>query len=109
MTAGSPQQALSDELGLLHGVDTLLGSFLRAVSHDLKSPLLTLSLSAELLGDVFPDDERGRVAREALTHGLRDMERMLDAVTDVSRARRRVLQEQPSRLVDALTPRQNSE
>lgn len=102
MAVPSPADALQQELGLLDGAETLLGSFLRAVSHDLKTPLLTLSLSAELLADVFPDDERGRVAREAIGHGIKDMERMLDAVTAVSRARRRILADGPTPLGDVL-------
>lgn len=90
----SQPDALQEQLGLLAGEETLLGSFLRAVSHDLRSPLLTLSLAMELLGDL-PTDERGQVAREAITHGLQDMERMLDAISSVSRARRRILSEVP--------------
>lgn len=90
----SQPDALQQQLGLLDSEETLLGSFLRAVSHDLRSPLLTLSLAMELLGDL-PTDERGQVAREAITHGLQDMERMLDAVSSVSRARRRILSAEP--------------
>lgn len=97
MVVPSQPDALQQQLGLLDGEETLLGSFLRAVSHDLRSPLLTLSLAMELLGDL-PTDERGKVAREAITHGLQDMERMLDAVSGISRARRRILSDEPSTL-----------
>lgn len=102
MAVPSQPDALDAQLGLAEGAETLLAAFLRSVSHDLKSPLLTLSLSAELLADVLPGDERGRVAREAIGHGIADMERMLDAVTGVSRARRRILTSGPSALGDVL-------
>lgn len=69
----------------------LLDSLFYAVSHDLRSPLLTVSLSAQLLehtlADAVPDG-----AREALG-GLRaacdDLERMLAALNTLSRASRR--------------------
>ena len=50
--------------------DSLLSAFLRAVSHDLRSPLLTLSLSAELLRDSTGGDEREQVARDGMQHGI---------------------------------------
>jgi hypothetical protein len=95
-------EALHAQLGLAEATENLLSSFLRSVSHDLKSPLLTLSLSVELLDGVFPDDERGRVAHDALTHGIEEMNQMLDAVTGVSRARRRILGDQSTSLIDVL-------
>ena len=98
----SQPDALQQQIGLLEGEETLLASFLRSVSHDLRSPLLTLALSAELLSDTSPADEREQVAREAITHGLQDMERMLDAVTGVSRARRRILVDGPVPLATVL-------
>jgi hypothetical protein len=97
----SQPDALQQQLGLLDTEETLLGSFLRAVSHDLRSPLLTLSLAMELLGDL-PADERGQIARDAITHGLQDMARMLDAVSGISRARRRILAEEPMTLAAVL-------
>ena len=104
VTAERMPESLIEQLALLDDTsDNLLGSFLRTVSHDLKTPLLTVSLALELLGDAFPADDRGRVAREALTSGMRDLEGMLDAVTGVSRARRRILRDEPSSLVDVLT------
>ena len=60
-------------------------SLLSTISHDLRSPLLTISLSAELLQDarhVGSED----VALDALREGVRDLGRMLDAVTTLSRA-----------------------
>lgn len=69
----------------------MLGAFLRAIAHDLKSPLLTLSLSAELLADILPVGERAQVARDGLAHGVQEMERMLDSVAALSRARTRPL------------------
>lgn len=96
MSVAVPSQpdALRQQLGLLDDEETLLALFLRAVSHDLRSPLLTLGLAMELLGDV-PTDERGQLARNAMTSGLQDMERMLNAVSAVSRARRRILTDEP--------------
>ena len=60
----------------------LLGAFIRAVSHDMRSPLLTLSLSAELTADVPLADERSRLAREALTQGIDELDRLLNARID---------------------------
>jgi hypothetical protein len=80
----------------------LLGVFIRAVSHDLRSPLLTLSLGLELLSDATSSDERARVAREALTEGVAELERMLDAVSAISRARSRILTDQPVALAALL-------
>lgn len=88
-------------LGVLESADEpLLAAFLRTVAHDLRSPLMTLSLSAELLADTSGGEERTRVAIEALTHGVRDMERMLDAVTTISRARTRILSDAPVMLAE---------
>lgn len=72
-----------------------------SVSHDLRSPLLTMSLSADLITDALnslPQAAGGpiAIALDALRHGAKDMERMLQALTLLSRARRRELQ--PSRV-----------
>lgn len=76
--------------------DALLEALLFSVSHDLKSPLLTLSLSSELLGDaVAGAGDQATVAASAMRRGVADMERLLDALTAVSRARRRALREGP--------------
>ena len=75
--------------------DDLLGLLLYSASHDLKSPLLTVSLSGEVLAASDGIDERARVALDALQHGVRDMERMLDALMAVSRAQRRPLEAGP--------------
>lgn len=84
------------------GADELLTALLRAVSHDLQSPLLTVSLSIELLGDGTGDDERVRVGREAMAHGIQELERMIEAVTAVSRARGRILAPQLLSIGDLL-------
>ncbi len=71
------------------------------MSHDLRSPLLTLSLAGELIEESLGDRLReessssGLIALDALQHGAKDLERMLQALTSVSRARRRPLE--PSR------------
>lgn len=77
--------------------DALLDALLYSVSHDLRSPLLTLSLSAELIREsVQPQGTReggtAAVALDALKSGAEDLERMLHALTTVSRARRRPLE-----------------
>ena len=62
--------------------DLLLEALLYSVSHDLRSPLLTLSLAGELiaesLGARLREDpsNSGLVALDALQHGARDLERM---------------------------------
>src|SRR5690242_19329112 len=70
--------------------DSLLSLFVRAVSHDLRSPLLTLSLSAGLLREEPSTEERDQVARDGMQHGIEELDRMLDAITAISRARSRV-------------------
>ena len=75
-------------------------SLLSSISHDLRSPLLTISLSAELLRDARHAGSED-VALDALREGVRDLERMLDAVTTLSRAWKRALSASGS-LADAL-------
>ena len=80
--------------------DLLIEALLYSVSHDLRSPLLTLSLAGELIAESFHHEVReepssAQIALDALHHGARDLERMLQALTVVSRARRRPLE--PSR------------
>lgn len=73
----------------------LLDALLYSVSHDLRSPLLSLTLSADLLRDVagtVPAGGVGDIALDGLRHGARDMERMLESLTVLSRARRRVFE-----------------
>ncbi|GMU41733.1 MAG: hypothetical protein AMXMBFR23_25990 [Chloroflexota bacterium] len=84
---------------------SLLDSLLFSVSHDLRSPLLTMSLSADLLDDALREHVATQgesstvgVALGALRHGTRDLERMLQALTAVSRARRRPLDASPAPL-----------
>lgn len=78
--------------------DVLVEALLFSVSHDLRSPLLTLSLAGELIAEALGPRLRseeagsGLVALDALQHGARDLERMLQALTAVSRARRRPLE-----------------
>lgn len=71
----------------------LVDALLYSVSHDLRSPLLSLTLSADLLRDVVgavPQGGAGEVAMDGLRYGARDMERMIEALTVLSRARRRI-------------------
>lgn len=87
------------------GLQSLLDALLFSVSHDLRSPLLTMSLSADLLDDALREQVAAQgesstvsVALGALRHGTRDLERMLQALTAVSRARRRPLDASPAPL-----------
>jgi signal transduction histidine kinase len=80
-------------------LDALLDALLFSVSHDLRSPLLAISLSAELI------EQRGEGADEAmraLRTSATDLERMLAAVTALSRARRRQLDMRPAALGELL-------
>lgn len=78
--------------------DLLVEALLYSISHDLRSPLLTLSLAGELiaesLGDRLREDpsNSGVVALDALQHGARDLERMLQSLALISRARRRPIE-----------------
>lgn len=82
----------------------LFDALLYAVSHDLKTPLLSISLGAELLAEAMPAaDERSRLAFEAMQRGAQDMGRLLDALTLLSRARRRPLSDEPV-VLDSLLP-----
>ena len=87
MTASPPSAVPKTE-----SPEDILDALLFSVSHDLRSPLLTLSLSAELIREsVDAADQAGNtaVALDALKQGAEDLERMLSALTTVSRARRR--------------------
>ena len=100
-TTDRPAAAVGD-------VETLLDVLLYSVSHDLKSPLLTLSLSADLIVQALPaagGDDRTRLALNGLRHGAKDLERMLDALTLVSRAHRRPLVDGAASLGEALAGR----
>ncbi len=75
----------------------LLDAVLHSTSHDLRSPLLSMTLSAELLQESLPpgaavEGSTAAIALEAMRHGAKDLERMLQALTLVSRARRRQLE-----------------
>ena len=69
----------------------ILETLLYSASHDLRSPLLTMSLSTDLIEDALRS-EGGEAsvtfALDALRHGAKDMERMLQALTVLSRAYR---------------------
>ncbi len=70
----------------------LIDALLYSVSHDLRSPLLGLTLSADLLSDPagVVDGSTRDIALDGLRHGARDMERILHALTAISRAPPRV-------------------
>jgi signal transduction histidine kinase len=71
----------------IEGLFEVIDPLLYAVSHDLKSPLLTLSLSADLLlSDAEPTDHGQRIAVQGLTEGSKEMERMIDSLAVLSRA-----------------------
>jgi signal transduction histidine kinase len=78
----------------------LLDALLYSASHDLRSPLLTMTLSADLVEEASrtspPAGPGGvPVALGALRQAATDLERMLQALTLLSRARRKVIE--PSR------------
>lgn len=80
-----------------HDLQSLLDTLLYSVSHDLRSPLLTMTLSMDLLDEAIrPDGATASgttaVALDAMRQGARDLERMLQALTMLSRARRRPLE-----------------
>lgn len=84
---------------LFEFIDPLLYS----VSHDLRSPLLTLSLSADLLvGTAEPTDQGQRTGIQGLKHGAKEMERMLDAVAVLSRAYRKPLDAETTPLSEVI-------
>jgi signal transduction histidine kinase len=80
-------------------IEALLDALLFSVSHDLRSPLLAISLSAELIEQ---GGEGVEEAKRALRTGAADLERMLAALTVLSRARRRELAVAPAALGDLL-------
>ena len=71
----------------------LLDSLLYSVSHDLRSPLLTMSLSAELIEAALEGaGSSADLAINSLRQGAVDMERMLQTLMVLSRARRKTLE-----------------
>lgn len=72
----------------------LVDALLFSVSHDLRSPLLGLTLSADLLREPAGsiDGATRAIALDGLRAGARDIERMLQTLTALSRARRRVFE-----------------
>ncbi|MEZ4501454.1 MAG: hypothetical protein R3C39_02385 [Dehalococcoidia bacterium] len=80
-------------------VEALYDALLYVVSHDVKSPLVSITLGAELLETASSGgEETARVALDAIRHGAKDLERQLEAVTVISRARRRPLDDTPRAL-----------
>jgi signal transduction histidine kinase len=98
--AASDDVGMSDPSTEAVRLNALLDALLFSASHDLRSPLLAISLSAELI-------ERGgegvEEAKRALHTGAADLERMLSALTMLSRARRRELTIAPTPLGDLLS------
>lgn len=86
---------MSDSSANVGDLDALLDALLFSVAHDLRSPLLAISLSAELIEQ---GGEGAEEAMRALRSGAADLERMLAAVTALSRARRRELVVRPTAL-----------
>lgn len=84
--------AVSDDgHGYADAAPQLLDSLFYAVSHDLRSPLLTVSLSAQLLEQTLGESEAE--GTQEVLGGLRaactDLERMLASLNALSRASRR--------------------
>jgi len=93
---------MNDPAAEVARLESLLDTLLRSVSHDLRSPLLSISLSAEL---IELGGEGVAEATRALRAGVADLERMLQAVTLLSQARRRELNVAPVALGDLLAGR----
>lgn len=108
-TSATPTTGAAGARSALDDFEVLFDTLLFAVSHDLKSPLLSISLGAELLGDPGALDDRTRLAVEAMRRGAADLTRLLDAVTLVSRARRRPLDSAPVALTALLPSVPNAE
>ncbi len=72
----------------------LLDSLLYSVSHDLRSPLLTVSLSAQVLQHTLGDDisQSTTEALNSLRAASVDLERMLSTLNSLSRATRRPIE-----------------
>lgn len=83
---------------------SLVDALLYTISHDLRSPLLSMSLSVEILEDAASSEHELRsapgavVALDAMRHGAKDLERMIQALAAVSRARRRPLRDSTAHL-----------
>lgn len=90
---------MSEPSAQVSDLEALLDALLFSVSHDLRSPLLAISLSAELIEQ---GGEGASEAMRALRSGAADLERMLAAVTTLSRARRRELEVKPIALGELL-------
>lgn len=83
----------------------LLDSLLYSVSHDLRSPLLTVSLSAQVLQHTLGDDitQSTIEALNSLRAASTDLERMLSTLNALSRAARRPI-ETTSLTLDSIAP-----
>jgi K+-sensing histidine kinase KdpD len=81
----------------------LLDSLFYSVSHDLRSPLLTVSLSAQVLEHTLGDDiaQSTTEALNSLRAASTDLERMLATLNALSRATRRPI-ETTSLTLDAI-------
>lgn len=81
----------------------LLDSLLYSVSHDLRSPLLTVSLSAQVLQHTLGDSvsQSTTEALNSLRAASTDLERMLSTLNALSRAARRPI-ETTSLALDAI-------
>ena len=83
----------------------LLDSLLYSVSHDLRSPLLTVSLSAQVLEHTLGDDisQSTTEALNSLRAASVDLERMLSTLNALSRATRRPI-DPTSLALNAIAP-----
>ena len=106
VTKATTEARPATQSAALARLEALYDSLLYVVSHDVKSPLVSISLGAELLDDAASSDEdRRRIALDAIRHGATDLERLLDAVTVISRARRRTLDDSARPLGELLAGR----
>lgn len=81
---------------MISGQD-VVASLLYSIAHDLRSSLLTLSLSLGLIDEAVEERMRadpsgsGTVALDALHHGARELERMVQSLAILARGYRREL------------------
>jgi PAS domain S-box-containing protein len=82
------ERAVQEANDALRRADELKNTFLRTVSHDVRSPLTAVLSAAKLLEDGgIPDDQRGQFTRMIVRNAHR-IRRLLDDVLDIERLTR---------------------
>jgi signal transduction histidine kinase len=81
------RQVLQQLAGELRETLKLNETFVAAVTHDLRSPLSTVSMGVELLVDPVTDSRARDAAAAMVRTSVARMQGMIDALTDLARAR----------------------